>query len=217
VAQVDGNTTEVVCPACKPKLKRMKKIWCISCLSIIAVVIFSCQQNSTQTPDPGTGVSKDSLVRRGEYLVAVIGCGDCHSPKRMGPHGPEPDPNLMLSGHPAGMPIARIDSAAANSWLLFNQSLTATVGPWGISYAANLTSDDTGIGNWTEEQFFKSIREGKAKGLSNGRMLLPPMPWPNFAKLNDHDLKSIFYYLKSTKPVKNIVPAPVAPPDVAKN
>jgi hypothetical protein len=107
------------------------------------------------------------------------------------------------------MPLAKIDSAASDSWLLFNASLTASVGPWGVSYAANLTSDDTGIGTWTEEQFFRSIREGKQKGLANGRMLLPPMPWPNFARLNDEDLKAIFYYLKSTKAVKNLVPAPL--------
>ncbi len=195
----------------------MKKISIVSCLTLIAFVIFSCQQKARQTSEIATEVSKDSLIRRGEYLVTVIGCGDCHSPKRMGPQGPEPDPNLLLSGHPADMPLARIDSAAAGSWLLFNASLTASVGPWGVSYAANLTSDDTGIGTWTEEQFFMSIREGKQKGLSNGRMLLPPMPWPNFAKLNDDDLKAIFYYLKSTKAVKNLVPAPVAPPDVVKS
>lgn len=34
------------------------------------------------------------------------------------------------------------------------QTATAWVGPWGISYAANLTSDKTGIGNWQEENFF---------------------------------------------------------------
>jgi hypothetical protein len=195
----------------------MKKISFVTCLILTVVVIYSCQQNAEQPSVADTSVSKDSLIHRGEYLVNAIGCGDCHSPKRMGPNGPEPVPNLVLSGHPAGVALAKIDTAAANSWLLFNQSLTASVGPWGISYAANITSDDTGIGNWTEEQFFISIREGKAKGLSNGRMLLPPMPWPNFARLNDHDLRSIFYYLKSTTPVKNLVPAPVAPPDVVKN
>jgi hypothetical protein len=195
----------------------VKKTSFLSCLTLVAIVIFSCQDTSKQTSETGTEISKDSLIRHGEYLVATIGCGDCHSPKRMGSKGPEPDPALFLSGHPAGMPIAKIDSNAAKSWLLFNESLTASVGPWGISYAANLTSDDTGIGTWTEEQFFTSIREGKAKGLANGRMLLPPMPWPNFAKLTDHDLRSIFYYLKSTKAVKNLVPAPVAPPDVVKN
>ena len=195
----------------------MKKISIVSCLALIAIFIFSCQQNAKQASESGANVSKDSLIRRGEYLVTTIGCGDCHSPKRMGPQGPEADPNLLLSGHPADLPIAKIDTAAAKSWLLFNSSLTASVGPWGVSYAANLTSDDTGIGTWTEEQFFRSIREGKQKGLANGRMLLPPMPWPNFAKLSDDDLKAIFYYLKSTKAVKNLVPAPVAPPDVVKN
>ena len=36
---------------------------------------------------------------------------------------------------------------------------------------------------------------------------MPPMPWQGIANLNDQDLKAIFAYLKSTKPVDNIVPA----------
>jgi hypothetical protein len=85
---------------------------------------------------------------------------------------------------------------------------TAAVGPWGVSYAANLTSDPTGIGNWTLDQFKKALREGKYKGLDGARMLLPPMPWPNFTKLSDADTEAIFAYLKSTTPVNNLVPSP---------
>jgi hypothetical protein len=92
-----------------------------------------------------------------------------------------------------------------------SMDLTAATGPWGTSYAANISSDATGIGNWTEAQFIKCMREGKLKGMDNARPLLPPMPWPNFAKLTDTDLKAIFAFLKSTKPVDNVVPAPKAP------
>lgn len=82
----------------------------------------------------------------------------------------------------------------------------------GVSFSANLTSDSTGIGGWTEEQFAKALRQGKSKGLDGNRQLLPPMPWPNYITLTDADMKAIFAYLKSTKPVKNVVPAPI-PPD----
>ena len=41
-------------------------------------------------------------VQRGQYLVASIGCEDCHTPKKMGLNGPEPDLSRMLSGHPEG-------------------------------------------------------------------------------------------------------------------
>ena len=47
------------------------------------------------------------------------------------------------------------------------------------------------------------------KGLENGRQMLPPMPWFNFRNLTDDDLKAMFAYLKSTAPVRNIVPAPL--------
>lgn len=152
-------------------------------------------------------VNNDSLVSRGHYLVTIMGCNDCHSPKKMGPRGPEIDSLHLLSGHPAGMPTGKADPAVLKSWILFNQGLTAFVGPWGTSFAANITSDETGIGNWSEAQFFKAIREGKYKGMDNTRPLLPPMPWQMYAHASDEDLRAIFAYLKSTPPVENRVPA----------
>ena len=89
---------------------------------------------------------------------------------------------------------------------MFNEDLTSAAGPWGVSFSANITSDSTGLGNWTEAQFFKALREGKFKGLDQSRPLLPPMPWQNLKHLTDEDIRSIFAFLKSTKPVKNVVP-----------
>jgi len=173
----------------------------------IMVIMTSCHDAT-----PGV-VIKDSatMVKRGEYLVASIGCDDCHSPKKMGPHGPEVDLELRFSGYPAGRPLATWDTNTTKSWALFNQDLTACVGPWGVSFAGNITSDATGIGNWTEQQFVKCLREGKWKGLDSARPLMPPMPWQNFRKLTDEDLKSIYHFLKTTKPVNNTVPAWMPP------
>jgi hypothetical protein len=160
---------------------------------------------------PAQTLSQTEMIQRGKYLVNAIGCHDCHSPKVMGPNGPKVDESRPLSGHPAGNPLPPVNKEALKNWILFNQELTAFVGPWGVSYAANLTSDATGIGNWTEKQFLTALRKGKYKGLESNRMLLPPMPWDMYGKLNDTDLKSIFAYLKTTKPIKNKVPAPQAP------
>jgi len=161
--------------------------------------------------ETGKEEKMEKMVKRGEYLVTTIGCDDCHSPKKMGPHGPEVDMELRFSGYPSSRPLAAFDTTTAKSWALMNQDLTACVGPWGISFAGNITSDATGIGNWTEEQFVKCIREGKWKGLDNSRPLMPPMPWQNFSKLTDEDLRSIYRFLKTTKPVKNTVPAWIPP------
>jgi cytochrome c553 len=192
----------------------MKKITALAAISTMATVLLVfCNQPVKKEAAlvAGESISHDSLVKRGAYMVSIMGCNDCHSPKIMGPQGPYPDPDRLLSGHPAGMPTAKFDTVTAKNWILFNGMLTSAVGPWGISFAANITSDSTGIGAWTEEQFFKAIREGKYKGLDGGRMLLPPMPWQEIAKTSDDDLKAIFAYLKSTKPVKNVVPEPVMP------
>ena len=146
-------------------------------------------------------------IKHGEYLVTAMGCDDCHSPKVMGPHGPEVDFLRRFSGHPSDVAIPAGDTTAMKSWLLFTHDLTAYVGPWGTTFSANLTSDSTGIGMWKFEQFKKAIREGKLKGLDGTRPIMPPMPWTQYKNLSDEDLRDIFAFLKSTKPVKNVVPA----------
>ena len=200
----------VLCFKLKPhnNYHQMKKLQLTS-LVICTAFVFAC--NTDHTKEATKVTSSEGLAKRGKYLVDIMGCNDCHSPKVMTPQGPVPDTNLLLSGHPSSMPIAPIDTVTSKSWVLFNPILTASAGPWGVSFAANITSDDSGIGSWTEAQFFKAIREGKYMGLNNGRMLLPPMPWPGIAKASDEDLKAIFAYLKTTKPVHNVVPPPIPP------
>jgi hypothetical protein len=95
-------------------------------------------------------------------------------------------------------------------WILFNDHLTAAVGPWGISFAMNLTPDDqTGIGLWTEEIFVNAMRTGKHMGA--GRPILPPMPWFNLAEADTEDLRAIYAYLRSLPPIKNQVPSAIPP------
>jgi hypothetical protein len=157
----------------------------------------------------------DSQVKWGEHLVKVAGCNDCHTPKKMTAQGPVDDTTLLLSGHPEKMPPpdANRKEMEKNGFIVTN-ALTAWIGPWGISYAANLTSDETGIGNWQESNFITAIRNGKFKGIENSRSLLPPMPWQWYRYMTDNELKAIFAYLKSTKPVKNVVPS-ADPPALA--
>lgn len=161
-------------------------------------------------------MTKEEMVKRGEYLVNFGGCNDCHSPKVFTDMGPMPDTTRLLSGHQQGLTLPRIDTSLVGQgkWYLGTNDLTAWVGPWGISFAANLTPDDkTGIGLWTEEMFVRSMRNGIHLGA--GRPLLPPMPFIGLAGLKDEDLKSVFAYLKSIKPINNLVPEPVPPNQVA--
>jgi hypothetical protein len=154
----------------------------------------------------------EDSVKRGAYLVHAMGCRDCHSPKRMGAKGPEDIPGLELSGYQASIPFTPPPAGVVEQgWVLFSPDLTACAGPWGVSFAANLTPDATGIGNWSLDQFMVAIRDGKSKGLKANRDLLPPMPWTEYRNLNDDDLAAIFSYLKSTKAVQNVGPPPVPP------
>ena len=154
-----------------------------------------------------------AMIKQGEYLVNFGGCNDCHTPKLFTPNGPEPDPGRLLSGHPAAAKLPEVPAGLVGpeQWgALTNNDLTAWVGPWGVSFAANLTPDiGTGMGGWTEEMFINSMRTGKHLGV--GRDILPPMPWSSLAALTDRDLRAIFAYLQAIKPVENAVPPPIAP------
>ena len=99
-----------------------------------------------------------------------------------GPGGnPALDEKRLLSGHPEKATLSNLDAGRLkqrNAAALTNPMLTAWAGPWGVSFAANLTPDkETGIAEWSEENFVRAIRTGKHQGQANGRDILPPMPW----------------------------------------
>ncbi len=197
--------------------KSMLSIMLLSTVAcgMMAVTVISCGKSKSADaaalPSNEPVITTQNFIPRGAYIVTVMGCHDCHSPKIMTERGPAPDPARLLSGHPAQMPLAKFDTSTTKNWALFNMTGTAVVGPWGASFAANLTSDQTGIGAWTLDNFRKAMKEGKSKGLDGSRPILPPMPWENFKDLSEEDLSAIFAYLKSTKPVDNVVPRPLTP------
>ena len=197
---------------------RAENINCMKKQLLISVTIFttlfSCNNESSPNQELSTNErSREEIIQRGKALVSTSACHDCHSPKIFTNEGMIPDTTRLLSGHPQDESFPKIP-AEREGWVLFSMGLTASVGPWGISYAANLTPDDTGIGNWTYAQFETAIRKGRYKGLEGSRPLLPPMPWQQFKNFSDQDLEAIFTYLKSIKPVNNLVRSPVSPDKV---
>lgn len=190
------------------------KIKSFLALGLFAAIFWlsNCQQQTPgQLSTVEANLDKEAQVKRGEYIVNFAMCDDCHTPKIMTPHGPQLDMSRRFSGHPADEAFDTTgmkDLVSKRFVAVFSPGLTAAAGPWGVSYAANLTPDDTGTGNWTEAQFLKAIREGKSKGLDGARPLLPPMPWEVVRNMSDEDLKAVFAYLKTVKPIKNVVPNP---------
>lgn len=162
-----------------------------------------------EAPPPPIEEAQESTpvsVDRGEYLVQIAACDDCHTPFVMGPDGPEPDMSRRLSGHPQDLVMPEPPSLPEGPWVWLGAGTnTAFAGPWGISYAINLTPhQNTGIGIWTEQMFVDSLRKGRHMG--HARPVLPPMPWPAYSKMTDEDLRSIFAYLKSLPEIENRVP-----------
>ena len=130
-------------------------------------------------PDP----PRQDLVKYGEYLAGPVAhCVECHTPFL-----PEGRPDLTRLGA-GGLPFR---------------------GPWGVSYAANLTPDpETGLGNWQDGEIIASIH-GARRG---GGRVLPPMPTHHYAQgLAEGDLRAILAYLRALPPIRNKVPAPEPP------
>ncbi len=176
----------------------------------LALVLAHCAQQANAAANPNA-----AKIERGRMLVIGGACHDCHTPKKFGPKGPEPDMDRMLSGHPADSPaLTPYQPAPGSPWVVATTAdLTAWSGPWGVSFPANLTPDKvTGLrsGVWTEALFIKALRTGKHMGTS--RDILPPMPWNFYGKLSDDDLKAIWAYLGTIKPIHNQVPDPIPPP-----
>jgi hypothetical protein len=184
---------------------RAAKLWVAPW--VIAMLCVSCAKQE---------ITLDSSVDRGKYLVALGGCHDCHTPKIQGLNGvPILDETRLLSGHPENLPPpswSPTDMKEKGVAAVTNPSLTAWAGPWGVSFAMNLTADkETGIAEWSEQMFIQMARTGKHQGQPNGRDILPPMPWFNLKDVKDADLKAMWAYLRSVPPVKNSVPLPLLP------
>jgi hypothetical protein len=196
----------------------------LTAFAVAGLFMASCSDNKTESTsaaekniDQIRKLEGEELVRRGEYLVSFGGCNDCHSPKIFTDHGPVPDSSRRLSGHPANSPQPPIDLNALKpgSWILMGPDITSFVGPWGMSYAANLTPDSTtGIGAWSEENFRNAVRMGKHMGIATGRPIMPPMPWQEIRNMTDEDFSAVYAYLKSLPPVQNKVPQPLTPDQV---
>ncbi len=134
-----------------------------------------------------TAVAADgdaAQIERGEYLVSVNGCNDCHTP---GYFFGQPDMSRYLGGSDVGFEIP---------------GLGVFVGP-------NLTPDEeTGLGSWTIEQIVAALQTGQRP---DGRELAPIMPWHAFANYTEEDVTAIAQFLKSLEPVDNKVPGPFKP------
>ena len=151
----------------------------------LALGALSCTTSGAKSSSTtqNAAASAEDVIAHGHRITYTSGCQDCHTP---GTFYGTPDMTRELSGSELG-------------W----------TGPWGTSYPRNLTPDpETGIGNWTEDQIVTAIRTGHRP---DGSPLLPPMPWPMYAHLNDDEAHAVAKFLKTLPPIKHQVPAVVPP------
>ncbi|HEX7153754.1 MAG TPA: diheme cytochrome c-553 [Thermoanaerobaculia bacterium] len=187
-------------------------------LALTAIVAIAAANASRPKPQPKPSApSRAEMIRRGEYLVTIGGCNDCHTPWIIQPNGqPGPDMSRALSGHPQQFAITQPAQLGSDRWGWAGAPTnTAFSGPWGVSFAANLTPEEhTGTGIWTFDIFKNTIRTGRHWGVA--RPLLPPMPWFNYREMSDDDLRAVYTYIRTLKPIVNQVPQPIPPQSASK-
>lgn len=179
-------------------------------LTEIVFTLTQCTPTEKKISETPTAMTPDQQIERGRYMVNAGACNDCHTPKKFTDKGMIVNEDLLLSGYPEDEKLPDIDTSeiTPGKWYLGSSGLDAWVGPWGVSFGSNLTPDTlTGIGGWTEELFLKTLRTGQFMGIESGRPIMPPMPWESISKMSDDDLKAIFAYLRSIKPIRNNVPS----------
>ena len=121
----------------------------------------------------------DALLERGTYLMeSIVACANCHTPK-------DPASGEEIEG-----------MAYAGSFVITEPGFKA--------YAPNITMDvETGIGDWTDEELIVGIRDGLRP---DGTLIGPPMPSPFYRAMSDYDADAIVAYMRTIKPVENVVP-----------
>lgn len=188
----------------------------LACVVLTLAGIASAGASDIQKPGTTAQIaphtaSDEATVERGRYLTVVAGCNDCHTPFHMTDEGPAPDMSRMFMGHPQDLEMPPAPRLPEGPWIATSAATnTAWAGPWGVSFTTNLTPDvETGIGSWSEKEFVDSMRSGRHRG--KGRVILPPMPWPNLAQATDEDLAAIFAYLQQVPAIHNRVPDPLPP------
>jgi cytochrome c553 len=173
---------------------------------VTAIVLLA---GTGQAQQRAGGAASGASVDRGKYLVSITGCHDCHSPKTQ---GMTPDPARLLSGRPSTTKMP----SKADGEIHASLDFTAFYGPWGQTVASNLTPDPaTGLPGrgYNEKTFIQAMRTGKKP---NGTGMQPPMPVEVYQNLSDDDLRSIWMFLQTLKPVRNAVLAGLETPGTKK-
>jgi mono/diheme cytochrome c family protein len=121
-------------------------------------------------------------VERGRYLANhVMLCMDCHA---------ERDWSLF-----AGPPTPGTEGAGGD---IFDHSM----GFPGVFISSNITP--AGVGNWTDGELFRLITTGVKR---DGTPIFPVMPYMNYGKMDEEDIKSVIAYIRTLEPVQTNHPA----------
>ena len=160
--------------------------------AIAVVLIAACSCGPVVAPPANITVDNSpDRVARGKYLYTVVAdCDSCHG---------ERDYSRLYA------PV----TASGKGTALILQGLPGKI------VAPNLTADrETGLGNWTDGEKIRAIREGIS---NDGHVLHPTMPYPSYFYMSDVDVQALVAYLNVLPAIRNPLPRTELPPNVVKD
>jgi mono/diheme cytochrome c family protein len=152
----------------------------VALLAVIAASTTACSGKYIRPTTLEKVPATTENVERGRYLVnQVAACGTCHTP-RIG--------SSWLEGE-------RTDAFLGGGQVIDDLGLGAKI------VMPNITPDpETGIGNWTDDQIMRAIRDGVR---ASDDLMMPPMPFISYGGMADSDVRAIVAYLRQVTPLRN--------------
>jgi len=163
-------------------MKRVLRLFGIILTGLLILLIAVVGYISIALPNVGkapeiTVEVNDEQVARGKYLAYhVMQCVDCHSVRDFGLFSAPPMPGTELAG---------------------GERFDHSMGFPGVFISPNITP--AGIGDWTDGELFRLITTGVKK---DGNPIFPVMPYHNYGKMDEEDIKAVIAYIRSVEPVE---------------
>ncbi len=147
------------------------------------IVALALRKPAQRPPSAEKIEATPARLARGEYLALhVVDCLLCHSEAHFDRYG-----------------LPRVPGTEGKGGFGFGRSF----GVPGVVYARNITSDpETGLGNWTDGEILRAMREGVDR---HGNALFPMMPYGGYREMSDEDARAIVVYLRTLPPIRNAV------------
>lgn len=150
-----------------------------SALGLLCLAAAGCTGKYVRPTTSERVEATPARLERGEYIVTnLASCGACHTTRASGDISDAESTDALLGGQN----VMEDDGLGFRVWI------------------PNITSDESGVGKWSDDQLMRGIRDGVKP---DGSLMVPFMPFGSYQHMSDEDVRSVVAYLRSVPKVKS--------------